>query len=505
MNTFRFDLRTQGSPFLRLGIHGLWRLLYHTQGYPGVEQTPTLKWESDGEHTLTLHFESLDDLNLLMDGMYGGLEHGVVVPPGYRPVDGDPEFVMTVMAHKGLTQIFKGGQRGAARTRSWGTGKVLEDNKVFAAKTHPEMVAALTSGCFQYPNGKENAQGDPAMDKVNFTPHTRMTGAPFNRKPLQLDAGKNKQDWSRLNTLQGAFHPAFTSWNNNAPSLPLQDAFALSFSGLGHLFCECEEGVLGIGLDLPSFAVADKTHTAFRNQCLFKIHTSAQVAAFLVLTRLRAPVGKPYPLVLAEQSRVFFLPPKNQAFDHFAQAMDASVVRFQKEGTLRILQALPLGKEGRKGSVYDQIYSNLEAGLPWYFGFQSLSETKLFPSTKEVLEKVTLIMENENHALIRKEMGRVFSRVVANCREQGFKKPWEQAESFVVKTELNRANTESTILGSLSRIVQKAGCGFSPETWSILDKMLKEDPRSAQALLILSCYRYHEKKSETNPEEEITA
>ena len=67
MNTWVYDLQTEGDPLVRLGIHGLWRHLTY-----GLDRaaSDTLSWELT-DTSIQLHWQEVEDLNRLMSRMVG--------------------------------------------------------------------------------------------------------------------------------------------------------------------------------------------------------------------------------------------------------------------------------------------------------------------------------------------------------------------------------------------------------------------------------------------------
>jgi len=546
-----YDLTTCSDPLVRLGIHGLWRVLHYAgveeyaHLYPKLVQSPNLSWTLT-DTGIEINAKTPEDLAVILKSMIGDMPQGIVVPPGY-PTHSDvgTEFYLTGATHTAITGfLFPNSKSG--RTKSLGGFLKIKEGKV-----HPDDVGGLTvkknavsvmdlmcklkginpSNLIQKVSGALRANGkSPIEQKVTTHCSDPVLGKSVLFKSLADQmvgtlVQANKGDVTRPISTSGPFHPLCGRWENKSIRMPFTDAFAVYFSAFGYVYTECTDGFIGVGMDFPTFKEADKYHRIhigdfqgkIKEGFLSRVNGASHIAAFVLLTHLECPTNRTYPIVSmnGKYQTAWDFHFKGGAgeglYGKFQAALDAGMEYEDAQRTLLILRLLPLESYGDKSrSVYDQVYQNLSYGMDWHHNLSKVAFLKrktrgewhkgLFIDETKVLQALVTIMQNDNEKLILDAGQRLFLSAAREYDKQGYREgKYDRAREFMVKVNLARAIGKGSLLEALWRVQMFAKCPLSTDVMDAIHDMSDSNPRGLKNLLILGAYSYTPKTaSNTN-------
>ena len=246
-----YSLKQCIDPVLRLGIHGLYRLLKAVEKspdrYPGIRQSENLSWAMDSD-SIRITFKDPTHLKMMMVEAYSAMPKGVVLLPGYEGNPTSKGFYVTARTHYAVTRLFVGGAKGARRTGSLDPEKMTPEFKSFVETLDPERLEFLDKK--KVPLGDFHA-------KATFTPNY-----PYPQLFAAL-ADTIIKDWKKPDSkikVSALIHPNFALWNNKYIQVPAKSAFALYFTPLAYVYSHCTDGPFGVGIDTPTFDQADQYH-----------------------------------------------------------------------------------------------------------------------------------------------------------------------------------------------------------------------------------------------------
>lgn len=469
MDTWTFDLQTEDRPLFRVAIAGLYMVLSHgeqSENHPLIQQSPTLRWEIAGTK-ITIHFESSEDIDRLSSGIMGDFRDGVGIVPGYV---NDPEqigYYVTAKTHLGiLALLFKGSTRGPRHSNSTNS---------------PDK---FTVSCATKTNG------DPLT--LSVTKHG-LAASPLT---VSEKGGNTKKKATPLADQTRSFlrvrHPIFNKWNDISSEGGAKDVFLMSFACAGHLFASYKDGMVGFGLDLPSFddiqQAIYKWSLRAQRYGVLSIAGDVETASWVVASTTGLPLNRTYPVV-SETGTFFFAPaliPEN-THARLLDVLSASMESETANGLLKSMLYLPMCTREKKpyGSVHATLLYNLKWRRPWYADLGSVAEVPKFRSRcRETLLRIITLMETPMEQEVRRRMTQIYSRL---AHQDGM--DYDRARTFAIKRHLNRANTKETLYHAIVAICAKAQCGsFTQEQLDWIASEVDRTSASAVAsLLKLGC------------------
>lgn len=288
MPEWKFDLTQTTDPYQRLGLHGLWSLLTYGPDpevspchSDKIQQTDTLKWTLT-DTTITISWSTVDDLHVLMQNMLGDFRHGVGTPPGYPQPDSD-SFYATCRQHQGIVGSYFFEKKGERRSTSLG-GTTPEKKQLFREHTAVHGTPITMFSRLQDVRGTTER---PMTIDVKLTPHTQETCNPLTLDHIYYST---------------AFHPALAAWNLRPircrPEIedePSRALFVSAFSCLAYIFTMCGKNPVGLGIDLPTFSVADDMHNRWchntDSRCTLWVDGDTEAALWVIAATLCLPEG----------------------------------------------------------------------------------------------------------------------------------------------------------------------------------------------------------------------
>jgi len=493
MITWTYDLATLEDPILRLGIHGLGRLLSMEGNdlYPMVKQSDHLKWKLT-DTSIEITFNTLEDLNPLLHGMVGSLPDGVIIPPGYPSEPQSKRFYITGMAHSSIASLFSAGPSTPRRTKATKKRLTFDLYTYTDWKTKQEKTATRSVAIHQLDPGR----------------------------PLTLKEVKGKV------SMTAASHPTYAQWNKKAVLLPTQDAFLAAFSCLGYAYTLCNDGYFGLGIDRPTFSEADDNHRMHHGDAdrpelsrLYGIDAGYDVAAVALAIHIDLPDVRPYHVLTPTGNRHLNWTADADTFRHAVGAATSILNRRKEQIQISSAPLRIYKKENSKikVTVLDQVFLNVQIGRPWYADLQDLVTCSEFQNGqaryKSLLSHFTHQME-ENHPMerkIRQQMNRLYV-IAAHALGHNGKPDYDKAASEVVSARLQTAVTPTLINTALWEIGQLIRCKsddprhrsvtiFSNDVLDALAEMMKKNPLHVQSLLILACMTYADKEPTTKSDD----
>jgi hypothetical protein len=487
-NHWQFKLTEEGDVFLRLGIHGLYRLLAHGEGaenFSTIKQSKTLQWELDTEaNTIDLWWEAEDDLSRLLQGMWGDYSGGLITNPGYEhDPDKDGAYV-TARFHGAVAGYFS---TGPGKKRSQSSGKRVKLDHLLLPFN--------------------DKKGESIPWEISFTAHTH----PPEKSKLVFQNKKRG--------MSSTLHPALTTWHGESLTCTAEQGFLLSFSCLAYIFTYCTDGYVGLGIDLPSFAEADAVHRRWSfsgsensGRAILTIAGKRDTALWVMAVALGldgtfSAIYQPEPRSKSTGHKMFNtrLPGRREQrlrelVPQFFQDADASA-RFLRTLNMPLRSYEKGGRMVTMESVLDRVIHNLTHGFRWFAGMHEYpSKTNNRPTKKhEQKLLLNLCQGDPDMDLVEQEVCRKFRNLYYGValqeaeRVRGPKaapKPedYEHAERVVVRTELNRANNTASILRAINNIkrVSKTNLVWTADQQEYLITMARQDPITLKAILVLS-------------------
>lgn len=548
MNAWTFDLAKETDPIRRLGIHGLWRLLHYggsgefSDCYPDVRQSKTLQWEMT-DTVITLRWETVDDLNLLMGCQLGDFRRGVGVIPGYETDPDLPGFYATARGHLGITGTYFFSTTGMrrsdslappAKTKGGGETGVDQEKR---EKKEAQKGALLAEWKAMFPGNdpttvvknlpKANStEEEPASLELPVNPHARSRSLPSSSQwtPPMLTAGKKGLESTGYGNV---IHPALAKWNAIEIKAYPKDFFVASFSCLSYIYTKAVD-VVGLGMDFPTFSEADAKHQIWasgsKGTCVLWVEGNSRTAAWTIASLLNLP-PRTYS-VLSPEGHFLFSPetPKMDVGKVYA-LVSSGLIPKSKLGEIKSLGSIPVRVKPDGGILeefLDVLLRNLEHGFAWYRdlgGVATIERTakKSKETTvglrrweRTALQKITerpqSPLESEMEQRIAKRMKSLFESLVhANRKHFSLAHPspankWtdparEKARDFAIRVHLNRAFNRSSILSALSRIRSEvtllspdtSAFFFDDEEFAWLLQRSDENPGEVRSLLIFAC------------------
>lgn len=466
-----YSLSDESNPFVRLGIHGLARLLKAGESqalkehYPLIRPSERMSW-TVGKDSIALHFEEGDEdvLLPLAWGMLGDLHEGLAVMPGYCPDLGDPAVYATLHGH--MAQAKFRSSNGMARCSSLGS----KSKRTLALHT--------------------NRNGHPVQ--ATFTKNELAYCA--KNKEGKLKRGLRLAHKEELKTVH---HQVFSKWNDKGIPTDVKTGFVLYFALLAYTWTRCDEGVFGVGIDLPTFEDADAVHSyhggwstrgrSGKTRHLYRVHSRFRTAAQVLATNLNLPPGN-YEATCADTSEHFTLTHRTGGQKDLILQLIRNRIQFLDEKRfLRELKTLPLSlyktAKGEDGdvytSVYDQLMDNARMGRPWPYGLCALGELKrtganvtgLYASEAYVLSDLCEELGDEMEKLWMAAMRKLFVSLARSYRQIGWDDPYGRARKVMVNQHLMHVRTKGQLVEAITACLKEAEQGapiISERMWDWL-------------------------------------
>lgn len=515
MTIWHYNLDEIGDPLVRLGVHGLYRLLKHgpadTDNFPKVQHSDTLRWDTTEDGVVALQWETADDLNLLLDTMLGSFAEGLGINPGYY-AQGVAAYA-TAMTHTAiLSTVFSGSMRAPKRALS------LNNNSPGGKKRRKRFEEA-NYGVLLRDNVAELVwpkSGKPIV--MNFSPMTNSWDDPESKRPRTRFTVRTTSKGQVMATQipTGSIHPALLRWNNTAGQLPAQDWFALAFSCLAYVYVQSRtSGVIGVGIDMATFAEADKVHRTYfsvssEHGLLTETWSDPDTTASSLMAHLRLPPGRSYNILVKPDGDAYSydLYWDERIADQLYQLLQAAFLRPKdNKGLLLRMDSTPV-KGFRKGGRFEctqdllsVVRHNLHAGRPWYAGLSAIAnlrEGEWAPYHATTLTTVAETLESPMEEAIRNIGRNMINGVQKTFAKKGFarNKAYDKAREFVVKSNLRRAKGRESLFEAIARIQDKGSVLLSDEECRLLDEAMAKDALLLKDLLISGCYSFRKKTEE---------
>lgn len=509
MNRLYFDLTREQNPLLRLGAHGLWALLTHGVGskygdrYPEVEQSETLSWELT-DTTITLHYESVDDLNRLMMSVLGDFRDGVAVPPGWSGDLSIPSAYPLSRFHSATVSYFAPDRaKGRRRAYSLGNGKNPGDDKKWASwrAAHPGRVLRSTiETCNKI---KTDSDGNPIPYPVSFTPYEM---SPANRLHLKAN---NSGIPNKMQEGMGSFHPALGKWNENAIDMPFEDLFLVSFSCASYVYTLSDEGKnfsdkkalpVGIGIDAPTFAEADELRRRWTalsdNPYLIRVWSNDHTALWMMSATLDLPdrtyqtltcrgPGQFRPATVTHKTQFVYGLFRSQPMTRLAMGGVLAGL-----GSVSLRRIMSGGKKYRT-TLHDVVLRNLERGDSWARGLDDLTRTN--PELSRFQRRIfTYMADNLGDPMeleIIRQMNWNYNSLVRKFHDEDPNKDWDKARKRAqdfFKIHLSHAYSMGDIILGIQSIkdLHPNAPGLTEAQWEWVTNTAKADPDLVRGLLL---------------------
>lgn len=544
-----YDLDTCTDPLIRLGIHGLYRLLHYAGKperahiYPALVQSDTLSWTLT-DTTIDIRAKTPADLATILKSMFGAMPHGIIAPPGYCDNPDDDRYYLTGRTHTAITSLFPNQKSG--RTRSLNKATKI---KFLAPKAlngvHPDDVGGLeVVGGHVFamelveklkPNTewitviRRALRKDGSAIELKVSPHCpdAVLGKSilFASLPDQMVRKLTSVD-ERID-VTATFHPLCGNWNGKSTGMSFKDAYALYFAPYGYVYTQSEDGLVGVGLDFPTFSEADSYHKAhfvdpsraFQSRMegfVYHVHGNAEVTAFVLLGHLDCPAGNYSVIAKSGENTTawdFYYQgegkyTQDDVYGKFRRAIDAGMETEDAKGCLRVLRHIPLFE---KRTAYDQVYHNLAVGMDWHHDLGRVVNLDRpvmvkgkkgerikgpFLSEKEALSALVEIMQDPKEKLILTTGHNLFYAAVKKYQADGYayKNACERAHEYMVTVNLARAVGKDSLLNALWRVVATAEFNIPKDAMDAIHEMACTNPRGLKNLLILGSQTLGPKK-----------
>lgn len=497
MNTWTFDLTQTVDPILRLGLHGLYRLLHGVDTdseqatlYSLVKRSATLQWNLT-DTTIALHWESPEDLNILLRCQLGTFPDGIGVPPGWCSDPALPSFYATARAHSGIVSYFSA-KKGARRSRSLGpdaTGE-LELNWI---KVH----------------GKHPVRKVDNVQKMRGGRNVEQSVTPHNWAPQECpQLSTNKK--GRLEEMQSggfALHPSWSQSNQIGVKVPAQHAFVGSFSCLSYVFFFAGTGkeefsAVGLGLDAATFPAALNLHRKWSNRgpskSLLSVRSHTHTAFWLVAALLDLE-DRVY-ATLTGGGPGYFRPHSIQAANSLVyELLRQTLAPEDVKGTLYRLRTVPtrVCADDVVESVHDVLLRNLERGDSWYRSLGNVlsalrrKNTVAKPWQQDVLHILNSTLGDSMEQQIIHRMAKNVKRMIIMQQQENPGSDWDGSTKKVyqkVSLWLGHAFTAADIMSGLYTMGQHLNGPVLQESeanW--IAQLASRDPSLARSLLLLGC------------------
>lgn len=510
MNTWAFDLTQTVDPILRLGLHGLYRLLHEVDTDPEqadlyvlVKRSVTLHWDLT-DTTIALHWGSPEDLNVLLRCQLGTFPDGIGVPPGWCSDPALPGFYATARAHGGIVSYFSA-MKGARRSRSLGpdaTGE-LELNWVKAHGKHPVRKV----------DNVQKARTEGNVEQ-SVTPHN---WAP--QECLQLATDKK----GRVEEMQSggfALHPAWSQSNKIGVKVPAQHAFVGSFSCLSYVFLFAGTGkedfsAVGLGLDAATFPAALNLHRKWSNRgpskSLLSVRSHIDTAFWLVSALLDLE-DRVY-ATLTGGGPGCFRPHSMQATNKLVyELLRQTLAPEDVKGTLYQLSTVPTRviADDVVESVHDVLLQNLARGDHWYRSLGNVlsafqkKNTIAKPGHQDVLHILNSTLGDSMEQQIIHRMAENVKRMIVMQQQENPGSDWDKSTKKVyqkVSMWLGHAFTAADIMSGLYTMGRHLnGPILQEEEANWIAQLAGRDPSLARSLLLLGCVSRAPKWEKENAE-----
>lgn len=310
-----------------------------------------------------------------MDSIWGECPHGYIVAPGHTANEKHSGIYRTIQAHVGLMTSFN--SRDIARRQDSRTTQIFKKDK-----ESPDFKLSLTSEIGNIVRHVKDDQEVIEMWPVpvpctradfRFKKNSDGTLTPILRPSLTHDTNVTH------------LYPGLNEWNCAKAHFPKMKSFLISFAGLAFIHNECSGGdVLSLGLDADTFEEFDQWLSQWLTSPIVRYiktntpEAGASMLAFLV----GLPEGWVYPIVkstkIEKGTLTFFTySPKRKVL--VDTLLKAGVTPVDAHGIIQEMTWAPLHKKGANPySMYDRVMINLEAGHPWYMGFEILQRGQKF-------------------------------------------------------------------------------------------------------------------------------
>lgn len=476
-----WDLQTEADPMLRLGIHGLYRLLTveGSDRYPTVKQTPELSWETDGVSRISLRFDRYEVLNALTEAQLGDHREGISIPAGYPDDPTSSEFGASIIAHNAAS--------------------------IFGAMKGQRRFSSISEKDFKEKHGASPLLGI-AIEGSKFTldvssPHQNSTS------PVKAPENENDVD------LRSIHHIRYNEYNKRTiKAASAKDKFVLSLAYLSMIFLKYKEGdekgeYMAFGLDMPDFQEqASKFSEWFIREIVHTVRGNHILAAWMVRSVLDLPC------------RSYICQTKGFSFVSSTTLGDIETSGSGVEKIHEILRRSIPGALSQRDKLYfrsnlylpgfyESIIRNLEYNHLWYLNVEVplLQETKggkkapLELYQRRTLTSVMEALMTETENSIAKKMNSLTRAIIEKTDET-------RGRSFI-SSLLNKAATSKGIFEGLCKIQNEAGyneSGYAVALWTkeelayLVDQAHKS-PSTLRSFLLLCCNTiFIHKKTESN-------
>lgn len=483
-----FDLDKEMDPLVRLGIHGLWRVLFHVPGLvtrDSQERVPGRAHVEFYSASFTLEFSDLEELQHIVQGHLGDMQHGVLQLPGY------PAF----RTHHGYVNIFAqkvlryfAAKKGPARTRSLSE----PEQKALEQQTGHTVLTSWTY------SGKE----------VRFQPYA-LAHLPSASGFKARDAFVFEVDKKGRSPVMTVHHPACTSWYNQSGSREASQAFALFFSFCGYAWTRAftfnakrkttEMSSVGLGIDEPTFAAANAIHKTYSKKPLFLVNGGTSFAAWALVSHLRLKEGSYLTLGVAggrAASSVLYV-----RAAPWVQTLCALV-----EGPLlsyadaaRQLEIVKSSRLNEREYIADALVHNLTWGLPWYRRFNEVCYVENkggskgpYKSEAESLGAIMIAIDSQHRerSLLRAFIKRLYGKVLYRQQKIHGKNAFDKTSTLVERTHLASISSPATLQRALVELLKEAGDTTACIPLDLFEYMQKEARTNVEDLrtyMMLCC------------------
>jgi hypothetical protein len=532
MTTWTFDLDQTLDPNLRLGLFGLWRMLRYCRD-PQFSHLYTrvpdgLTWNLKSDTVLEITFQEEDDIVGLMASMLGDAPHGLLVPPGYTDDRNSPAICATILAHRGITQCFQGGKRGARRYLSLAFLDINVSEPAEGSTESPVKKRARELA-------KERQEYfDARFPEVDIwesaAPLTRIVKgkveplAFFFRPYTTFGTSRTFLDPFKPSGL-GPFHPGYAKVNDTDIKGTPQEKLLLGFSCLAYIYISYGAGLVGVGADAPTFSEADRYHSLVqegRKQPLWMVQGDPETAAFGVLAYYDFPFRRTYQIASVKsdtKSKPRYHPllywgqhePLREVFLHAMTFADV-------EQMICRVRAVPVfTQKDHTTSALDRLRRNIDLSLHWAAGFQTIPGVGWWSNhNSDVLATIAQHMESPMEQKFAKQLrGALIRRQQWHKRSgrDGKKSSWERARQDFAMAFRN-CNSRTGALTAFRRVTEmvaqatgpneKYPFPFTEDVVEFIYEMASKRPQDLHSLTILHLYARPKsstpKDAPTNPE-----
>lgn len=493
-----YKLSEEGNPLIRLGIHGLWRLLHHgekDEHFPAIQQKDGVSWVL-GEDSIELTFPSEAHLIPIMRGMLGDFRDAKARLPGY---DDNYGALISACAHTGTSMM----SAPKAQRRS----KVLDAKKseVKAWAEHTGRSIRLQKDKIEVTRG---AEGEEVS--LRISPQAPVTGdfppgIEAKAKPLSLSPKFGSEH-----------HPYFSAWYNKEAKAEPIDSFVVLFAVLAHAWTQ--NGYFALGIDAPTFVLADKVHRVHMREPLLRLGGGAHFQAWALATHLGLPDTTQVVLTIKPTEAFMhrpggFNPLTRQQLHAVASASIVPYTRVEKKVQItnkqvKAMHFVPVEEHGEKVvTLQDVLLENFSVGRHWSSGLNRMfglrigdrKEQILKLWEKRTLEEIVKIVESKMDKLWRVAIGAQKYNIERAYSQKGYngERAREKAHQFVVDIVLPRVVNEGTLLQALADLAREGGSGIgaTTEMLNYLRSWVKKDPGGVQGFLLVAALMPYNKQT----------